>query len=428
MLALAAIKPRRDKTNQHETMKFSNSAAAIGAAATVIFPHYQRVDAFIAQHLPSCSSFPSQRPSAQTAYAKKKSGGGFGVGGGFGSGGGTSAPSKKKAAKKRKRSDMESLLASSKQETKSSDNNAADEPQLDRFGLPIPTEDDVFPPLPADTELISVKEDEAITMEDIRTAMKDHVQFNFDLFDDATCEEKNPANGAAPMKLRLLHRSPPVLAIDNFFTDEECDEYIALSSQDETNGDGALMVDSKTFSLSLATRTSTTWFLHYRQVPTLLAKTSRLLDNLPIERIEEPQLVRYKTGEQFSYHYDALPDEELDRNGGNRVATLLVYLRTIDENRGGATEFRDLRDGSGNTLSMRPTKGSALLFFPTFANGRADDRTLHKGEIAVDEKMIGQIWVHQGKYNPAVPEGNSHLLALDAVAEKRREFGYEIGA
>ena len=410
-------------------MKFSDSAAAIGAVASILSTYYQGADAFIAQHPPSSSPFPTRWPPGQTTYAakKKSSGGGFGGGGGFGSGG-TSAPSKKKAAKKRKRSEMESLLASSKQETKASDNDDADEPQLDRFGLPIPTEDDVFPPLPADTELTSVKEDEAITMEDIRTAMKDHVQFNFDLFDDATCEEKNPANGAAPMKLRLLHRSPPVLAIDNFFTDEECDEYIALSSQDETNGDGALMVDSKTFSLSLATRTSTTWFLHYRQVPTLLAKTSRLLDNLPIERIEEPQLVRYKTGEQFSYHYDALPDEELDRNGGNRVATLLVYLRTIDENRGGATEFRDLRDGSGNTLSMRPTKGSALLFFPTFANGRADDRTLHKGEIAVDEKMIGQIWVHQGKYNPAVPEGNSHLLAQDAVAEKRREFGYEAAA
>ena len=410
----------------NETMKFSNSAAAIGAVASILSPYYKGADAFIAQHPPSCSPFPSRRLSGQTAYAKKKStGGGFGGGGGFGSGGGTSVPSKKKAAKKRKRSDMESLLASSKKETRSSDNNAADEPQLDRFGLPIPTEDDVFPPLPPDTELISVKEDETTTMADIQAAMKDHVQFNFDLFDDASCEEKNPANGAAPMKLRLLHRSPPVLAIDNFFTDEECDDYIALSSNDETDSDGALMVDSKTFSLSLATRTSTTWFLHYRQVPTLLAKTSRLLDNLPIERIEEPQLVRYKTGEQFSYHYDALPDEELDRNGGNRVATLLVYLRTIDENRGGATEFRDLRDALGNTLSMRPTKGSALLFFPAFADGRADERTLHKGEIAVDEKMIGQIWVHQGKYNPAVPEGNSHLLAQDAVTEKRREFGYE---
>lgn len=404
-------------------MKFSNSAAAIGAAASVFWPRYHDASAFVTQQAPSLPPFPS---GPTVTYAKK--GGGFGggsAGGGFGGGGGTSAPSKKKSAKKRKRGDMESLLVSSKKETEESKSNA-DEPQLDRFGLPIPTEDDVFPPLPADTELIAVQEDEPITMADIRTAMKDHVQLNFDLFDDATCLEKNPANGATPMKLRLLHRSPPVLAIDNFFSDGECDEYIALSSEDETHdGGGALKVDSKTFSLSLATRTSTTWFLHYRQVPTLLAKTSRLLADLPIERIEEPQLVRYKTGEQFSYHYDALPGEELDRNGGQRVATLLVYLRTIDDDKGGATEFRDLRDSSGNTLSMRPTKGSVLLFFPAFGDGQADDRTLHKGEVAVDEKMIGQIWVHQGKYNPAVPEGNSHLLAQDAVTEKRKELGYE---
>mmetsp|Transcript_18818 Transcript_18818/g.54213 ORF Transcript_18818/g.54213 Transcript_18818/m.54213 type:complete len:411 (-) Transcript_18818:48-1280(-) len=407
-------------------MKFLNSAAAIGAAASVLWPRCDGgARAFVVQLHPLLLTSP---PCLTVAYAKNKSGGGFGSsggGGGFGGGGGTSAPSQKKSAKKRKRSDMQSLLVASKKEEekkKTSETNA--EPQLDRFGLPIPTEDDVFPPLPFDTELTVVQEDEVISMTDIRTAMKDHVQFNFDLFNDEDCVEKNPTKGASPMKLRLLHRSPPVLAIENFFTDDECDQYIALSSE-TNNAEGTLKVDSKTFSLSLATRTSTTWFLHYRQVPNLLAKASRLLADLPIERIEEPQLVRYKTGEQFSYHYDAVPDEELDRNGGQRVATLLVYLRTIEEGRGGATQFRDLRDGSGNTLSTRPTKGSALLFFPAFDDGRADDRTLHKGEIAVDEKMIGQIWVHQGKYNPAVPEGNSHFLAQDAVAEKRKELGYE---
>jgi len=402
-------------------MKVSNSAVVIGAAASALWPRCDGVaSAFVVQLHPQLLS----SPSCLTANAKKtKKSGGSGSGGGFG-GGGSSAPSKKKSAKKRKRSDMESLLATSQEEKISKAAEANAEPQLDRFGLPIATEF-VFPPLPSNTELIAVQEDETITMADIRTAMKDHVQFNFDMFDDEDCVEKNPARGASPMKLRLLHRSPPVLAIDNFFTDEECDEYVGLSSQDDTSGDGALKVDSKTFSMSLATRTSTTWFLTYRQVPTLLAKASHLLADLPIDRVEEPQLVRYKTGEQFTYHYDALPDEELDRNGGQRVATLLVYLRTIEEGRGGATEFRDLRDGSGNTLSMRPTKGSALLFFPAFGDGRADDRTLHKGEIAVDEKMISQIWVHQAKYTAAVPEGTSHLLAQDAVAEKRKELGYD---
>ena len=208
-------------------MKVSNSAVVIGAAASALWPRCDGVaSAFVVQLHPQLLS----SPSCLTANAKKtkKSGGsGSASGGGFG-GGGSSAPSKKKSAKKRKRSDMESLLATSQEEKISKAAEANAEPQLDRFGLPIATEF-VFPPLPSNTELIAVQEDETITMADIRTAMKDHVQFNFDMFDDEDCVEKNPARGASPMKLRLLHRSPPVLAIDNFFTDEECDEYFAKS-------------------------------------------------------------------------------------------------------------------------------------------------------------------------------------------------------
>mmetsp|Transcript_19240 Transcript_19240/g.41892 ORF Transcript_19240/g.41892 Transcript_19240/m.41892 type:complete len:433 (-) Transcript_19240:86-1384(-) len=307
-------------------------------------------------------------------------------------------------------------------------------PELDRFGLPInPTLEDIFPPLGDDVEVVPVESTDYQTkLEDVRSIMKDHIPLNYDIFDENGVENiavDGGMTGGSPMKLRILHNSPPVLAIDNFFTDEECEEYIRISSQpcdedvDDADSSAALMVDSKTFALSTATRTSTTWFCHYRQVPTLLAKASRLLDNLPLERMEEPQLVRYRTGEQFSYHCDEVPAPQLG-NGGQRVATLLVYLKTLEGDRGGATIFRDLKDAGGKRLGMRPVKGSALLFFPAFANGTPDDRTLHKGEIAIDEKMIGQIWVHERRYKPAVPPGNSHEAAVDSVKAKEIELGY----
>mmetsp|Transcript_20657 Transcript_20657/g.29154 ORF Transcript_20657/g.29154 Transcript_20657/m.29154 type:complete len:140 (+) Transcript_20657:1-420(+) len=137
--------------------------------------------------------------------------------------------------------------------------------------------------------------------------------------------------------------------------------------------------------------------------------------------MEEPQIVRYRTGEQFSWHYDEIPPPQLV-NGGQRVGTLLVYLNDVEN--GGGTMFRDLVDSKDNQLTMKPKVGSALLFFPAFEDGRPDDRTLHKGEVAMDEKWIAQMWIHERDYNPAVPESNSHTAAEKSVEETRRTLGY----
>ena len=41
---------------------------------------------------------------------------------------------------------------------------------------------------------------------------------------------------------------------------------------------------------------------------------------------------------------------------------------------------------------MTPKRGRALLFFPSFAHDKADPRTLHEAEPAVDEKWVAQQW------------------------------------
>ena len=137
--------------------------------------------------------------------------------------------------------------------------------------------------------------------------------------------------------------------------------------------------------------------------------------------MEEPQIVRYKTGQEFSFHYDEVPPPQLD-NGGQRLATLLVYLNSVSV--GGGTIFRDLKGMDGNPLCMQPRQGSALLFFPAFADGRPDDRTLHKGEVAQDEKRIIQMWIHESAYQPVVPVGNSQEAAASVVEQVSRDLGY----
>ncbi|CAN0195750.1 unnamed protein product, partial [Ectocarpus sp. 13 AM-2016] len=219
-------------------------------------------------------------------------------------------------------------------------------------------------------------------------------------------EKKGGGDGTAAKSrllfpgLRLLHAEPPVIGVSDFFTDEECDEYISRSvappppaavtsgaaagAGAAATGSGPHMQRSATLGAdvdAVAQRTSTTWFHRFSAVPELMAKASALV-GVPFEegRWEEAQTVRYRPGEKFTWHLDALPPApDLASKGGQRIATLLVYLTEMPEGDGGATAFRDL-----GPLRVRPRKGSALLFFPSLGGAPDcpfDIRTLHAGEV-----------------------------------------------
>ena len=72
--------------------------------------------------------------------------------------------------------------------------------------------------------------------------------------------------------------------------------------------------------------------------------------------------------------------------GGQRVCTVLVYLCTAD---GGATTFPRLTP----PLSVQPTKGRALIFFPGYTDGRVEPQMRHAAEPAGDRKWVAQLWV-----------------------------------
>jgi hypothetical protein len=206
--------------------------------------------------------------------------------------------------------------------------------QLDKWGLPPPTLDDIFPPLPDGTELVPVESGTHHTLEQIQNALREVVPLALlDRHFDELGVERDSAVAAGrsghgnprrkKMKLRLLHQSPPVLAIDNFFTPEECAaaRRVAEAHPDEKSGPPPVQISSKTFEGAISRRTSTSWFCRYRQHPVLLAKAVHLL-GLELYHTEEPQVVRYQTGQEFSFHYDQVPAHQRT-NGGQRLATLL---------------------------------------------------------------------------------------------------------
>jgi hypothetical protein len=90
----------------------------------------------------------------------------------------------------------------------------------------------------------------------------------------------------------------------------------------------------------------------------------------------------------FLEHEDAFPSSLADENRFQRHATVLLYLNTVET--GGETTFSYLG------VSVKPRAGSVLLFFPAFADGQADHRTLHIAQQAIDEKWVVQQWVARG--------------------------------
>lgn len=221
--------------------------------------------------------------------------------------------------------------------------------------------------------------------------------------------------------VRVQHFDPPVLTIDRFFTEDQCQELIAaaaatgelqtsLVGAGYADGGGALGAAANT------RRTSTSMLLTAPVlagqpllaglVQQLHAGGRRLMPTPdawgPQGQLPAPgqycyealQVARYEPGQYFMSHEDGFPVELAHTNGFNRHATLLLYLNDVQQ--GGATHFEHL------AISVQPQCGKALLFFPSFADGTPDARTLHAAQDAVDSKWVTQQWVARGMAAAAV--------------------------
>jgi prolyl 4-hydroxylase len=322
---------------------------------------------------------------------------------------------------------------------------------LDKWGLPPPTLDDIFPPLPIDTKLVPAKADHPYDLDEIHAALQDYIDLDLS-------RAWEVCNG----RITLVYESPPVLVIDDFLTADECreiqqvaglvapsgttekeeeedDESSRLRGRQFTSSSSSsplppVQIPSATMSpSSLSIRTSTSWFCHYAAVSKLLIKMEHLL-GLSLSNIEEPQIVRYQSQQQFSWHYDHLPIDETsqnNKNGGQRLATVLVYLNDCID---APTVFRDLRGSSDDDpqqqpLAVAPVTGRALIFFPAYKDGRPDERTLHRGMPVADddgrqrEKLLVQCWIHASAYREALPP-NNRQEDVDRIGTRRR-LGYE---
>jgi len=117
---------------------------------------------------------------------------------------------------------------------------------------------------------------------------------------------------------------------------------------------------------------------------------------IPVENGEDMQVLHYPVGGEYQPHYDyfdpSTPGGLIHFNrGGQRVATLLVYLNTVAK--GGETIFPKAN------LAIAPTKGKAVLFYNVKPDGRIDPRSFHGGApVLAGEKWIATIWLRERRF------------------------------
>ncbi|MEQ1836007.1 MAG: 2OG-Fe(II) oxygenase [Candidatus Nitrotoga sp.] len=189
---------------------------------------------------------------------------------------------------------------------------------------------------------------------------------------------------------------PRVILFGNVFSKEECEQLIALSrpkiSRSTTVDDASGRAEQHEH------RTSSGTFFHINETPFIAMLDKRIseLMQVPVANGEGLQILNYQVGGEYKPHFDYFPPEipgsavHIAR-GGQRVATLIIYLNTVDE--GGETILPNIG------LKVSPVQGNALYFAYTNSFSQVDPLTYHGGNPVIrGEKWITTKWVRQREY------------------------------
>ena len=193
--------------------------------------------------------------------------------------------------------------------------------------------------------------------------------------------------------VRVLQQrtAPDLIEFEALLSDAECD---ALMQAAQPRLSRSLTVDLQTGGHEIhPDRSSQGMFFDRAETQLVAAIEARIAKLLgwPTTHGENLQILRYPPGAQYLPHYDYFDPAQpgttaLLKRGGQRVATLIIYLHEPEE--GGATVFPDI------DLAIAPKRGNAVFF--SYAAPDPDTLSLHGGEpVTAGEKWIATKWLRQ---------------------------------
>ncbi len=198
------------------------------------------------------------------------------------------------------------------------------------------------------------------------------------------------------MRVLLRVEKPLIAFIDNVLDADECDELVRRST---SHLERSTIVDPQSGAgTAIANRSSEGTYFPI-EADAFIAQLDRriaALMNAPVENGEGLQILHYRTGGEYTPHFDYFPPADPGSaahiaNGGQRVASLILYLNDVAG--GGSTVFPELK------LTVGPKKGAGVYFEYCNSRGQVDPLTLHGGlPVLEGEKWIATKWVRQRRY------------------------------
>lgn len=197
-------------------------------------------------------------------------------------------------------------------------------------------------------------------------------------------------------QVAVLARSqhPVSILFGGLLSDDECDQLVTLARGRMTPSQ---VVDMQTGGTrDHAGRTSSGMYFLRGETP-LVERIERRIETLtgwPYERGEGLQILHYAVGQEYQPHFDYVDPTQSGASpflarGGQRVATLILYLNTPEA--GGATGFPDVG------LEYSALKGNALFF--SYDRPHPSTGSRHGGlPVIAGEKWIATKWLRESTH------------------------------
>lgn len=187
-----------------------------------------------------------------------------------------------------------------------------------------------------------------------------------------------------------ISHNPRVKVFHDFLSADECE---ALIREGEGGLSPSMVIGKDGKSESSAARSSSGTFLTtHSELLRVIERRIARVTMLPVENQEALYLLRYEKGQQYQLHPDYMSTETwpaadlVNRMGGQRVATFLMYLNDVEE--GGGTRF------AKGGIQVKAKRGQALFWYNLYANASVDPNSWHEG-LPVEKgiKFVATCWI-----------------------------------
>ena len=188
-----------------------------------------------------------------------------------------------------------------------------------------------------------------------------------------------------------------IAVVHDFLSVEECEEILAHSWQNMerssvSSKDGKGQTHSK--------RTGSNTWLQHDASPLIQGVADRIsqMVRMPLDNAEPFQVVHYTENQEYDYHYDSFDEgDDIDyegytKNGGQRLITVLGYLRDVPK--GGETGFNHLG------VNIQPRRGSIIVWWNVEPNTtKREIKSQHAGlPVLEGEKYAFNLWFREREF------------------------------